>query len=938
MEVLMKTKMLLQTTGLTIFMMLLTTFLTNAQIPIQGLAVDHEGIAVWDADGTGPEPAATGHPIPWGWGNAPYYAASRDYDDIDPDPGAALCHFLDSITGFPLFVQALSNNGFLPGQVKVKCGLCTQKDDIEGEDWFNFDTMHFYNRYDMYYYIELNGEPMTTGYIKNIASYIPSTSNIGQTKTSFTQPVDASANSSDEVKAVATAFLADMNGQELRFNISKVVTGFFNENGRDGAFVDIVSGDLEKGLPELPFTGLATDHEGLACWNADGTGPEPEATGHTFWYGGTEWWITYYFASRDYDGIDTDPNAGLGHFMGVPTGFPNLEVQLDYRGFTLDQLTAKSDIATLGNDIEGEDWGLDGNIHWYHTYGNTITIEIADEPILECVIDTNYGFWDMNNPYDNWWSYTNYATMSDISANASSDAQHVAASFLKDLGGHSIKFYSEGNDAPGVIDDNGRDGVFQEILDATMEAKLPAGSHIWDNEVSGTWDIAGSPYIVMGPLIVPDGETLIIDPGVVVQFNTTEMFLINGCILAEGTTENPIIFTALDNSIRWGGMGWDQPAVSNETSKFKHCTFEYAYAYDPENLPGYNSGGAIRVNDYEKIEISHCLFRYNLADKPGEYNPAGGAILLVESSLQISHCIFHDNQAGHGGAIALSTNSNSVIDNCLFYNNEAINWYGGVLLTYTDCSPLFINCTFADNYAIHGGGVAELQHGGVATFTNCILWGNSAGSGQGQISSYDPEDCMLTITYSDVEEGLNGIDPDIQTTYLNNIEFDPEFMGPGEEFPYALSETSPCIDAGSPSDWYMIAALDIIGNERVFDGDQDGSSVIDMGAYEYAGSSASVILGGNTGPDFVNSDIQVQCYPNPFTESTTVTCNLLDESTVTLKIYSMNGQLISTPVNEVRQDGKHELEFIGTGLPPGIYFFRLQAGEKVITKKIVKLE
>ena len=44
----MKTKTLLQTTGLTILMMLLTTFYSNAQIQIQGLAVDHEGIAGWD--------------------------------------------------------------------------------------------------------------------------------------------------------------------------------------------------------------------------------------------------------------------------------------------------------------------------------------------------------------------------------------------------------------------------------------------------------------------------------------------------------------------------------------------------------------------------------------------------------------------------------------------------------------------------------------------------------------------------------------------------------------------------------------------------------------------------------------------------------------------------------------------------------------------------
>jgi len=339
----MKTKMLLQTTGLTIMIMLLTTYFTNAQIPIQGIAVDHEGFAVWDADGSGPEPYGVGHPHPFGWGSSSYYGASRDY--IDNNPEAAMCHFLDNITGFPLFVQALNDNGFSPGQCKVKSGLSDLKDDIEGEDWFTFNDMHYYNRYGAYFYIELNGEPMISGYTNYNNASISSTGSSWYNETNFTKPVDVSGNSSSEVQAVAEAFLADMEGQELRFITN---TSFSDEyiigNGRSGGYFDIDSGYLEKGLPELPSVGLEADHEGLACWNADGTGPEPEVYGHTFWYSGTEYWTTYYYASRDYDDIDPDPDACLSHDIDIGTGFPNLKVQLDYRGYTIDQLTAKSSI------------------------------------------------------------------------------------------------------------------------------------------------------------------------------------------------------------------------------------------------------------------------------------------------------------------------------------------------------------------------------------------------------------------------------------------------------------------------------------------------------------------------------------------------------------------------------------------------------------------
>ena len=52
--------------------------------------------------------------------------------------------------------------------------------------------------------------------------------------------------------------------------------------------------------------------------------------------------MAYYVASRDYDNIDPDPDAAFAHFTGAGTGFPNLEIQLAYRGYTIDQLKTKA--------------------------------------------------------------------------------------------------------------------------------------------------------------------------------------------------------------------------------------------------------------------------------------------------------------------------------------------------------------------------------------------------------------------------------------------------------------------------------------------------------------------------------------------------------------------------------------------------------------------
>ncbi|MBE0637865.1 MAG: T9SS type A sorting domain-containing protein [Bacteroidales bacterium] len=926
----MKTKKVLQSTALTVFILLLTGFFTNAQIPFEGLVANHEGIAIWDADGTGHEPAAVGHPHPFGWGGSRYYCASMDYDNIDPDPNAALCHALGGMTGFPLFEQALIDHGFSPGQVKIKNGLITEGNDTEGEDWFTFNNKHHLNRYDGYCFIELNGEPMILFYCKNnFTSYDQSVYNRWQFETSYSRPFDHSQNSSAPVKEVAAAFLQDLDGNEIRLVGEIESTGiFFDGNGRlDGIFFNVLSGYLKKGMPELPFTGLASAHEGISAWDADGTGPEPQAFGHTFTYNGISWWMAYYIASRDYDDIDPDPNAALSHFTDAGVGFPNLNVQLEYRGYTMDQLKIKSGLATLGNNIEDIDWGLIGSTHWYHHYGNVVTLEIAGEPILEYVIDTNYGTRDVATINYNWSTQSSPSTLNDISANASGNAQHVAASFLKDLAGHSMKTYMEGQGTPGTINANGRDGVFHEINMGKLIPALPAGTLIWENEVSGTWTLAGSPYIVMGYLIIPDGEILTIDPGVEVKFNTTERFDIQGCLHAEGTEELPILFTAVDPDVKWGGMVWDQTPATNPNSALNHCIFEHSYAYGLET--GYNCGGAIRINLVDSIGISHCIFRYNGADKFTMNNPAGGAIAMFECSMHISHCIFHDNSSSWGGAIIIGTHSDPVVDNCLFYNNEStfVGGGGGAGLSWDNSSPHFVNCTFADNHAVDDGGAYELELGGKTTFTNCIFWGNTAVIGASQISiRMDNPVPFLNVYYCDVEDGEYGITPGFQGEYLFNIEDDPEFVNAGGWL-YLLGDSSPCIDSGTldpgylPVEWICPLTC-LCGNQRIL-------GIIDMGCYE---SSITIVLAENK--DYGNAVLQV--FPNPINSKPTIEFYLEIESSVQLSILDIHGRIVYETEASELQSGKNQLSFDAGSMAPGVYFCRLQKGDKDLLRKMVK--
>ncbi len=77
-----------------------------------------------------------------------------------------------------------------------------------------------------------------------------------------------------------------------------------------------------------------------------------------------------------------------------------------------------------------------------------------------------------------------------------------------------------------------------------------------------------------------------------------------------------------------------------------------------------------------------------------------------------------------------------------------------------------------------------------------------------------------------------------------------------------------------------------------------------------------------------------QNYPNPFNPSTTIRYALPQRSHVTLMVFNTLGQRIATLVNDEVEAGYHEVRFDGAGLASGVYFYRLQAGDFVQTRKL----
>jgi hypothetical protein len=81
-----------------------------------------------------------------------------------------------------------------------------------------------------------------------------------------------------------------------------------------------------------------------------------------------------------------------------------------------------------------------------------------------------------------------------------------------------------------------------------------------------------------------------------------------------------------------------------------------------------------------------------------------------------------------------------------------------------------------------------------------------------------------------------------------------------------------------------------------------------------------------------------QNYPNPFNPITTINYSIPSGSFVQLVVYNSIGQEIANLVNETIESGNHSVEFDASNLPSGIYFYKLQAGSFVETKKMILLK
>lgn len=231
----------------------------------------------------------------------------------------------------------------------------------------------------------------------------------------------------------------------------------------------------------------------------------------------------------------------------------------------------------------------------------------------------------------------------------------------------------------------------------------------------------------------------------------------------------------------------------------------------------------------DSMTLKNCVIKDNRA------NRYGGGVYSEYVTMTIENCFFVDNTGGSGGGLFIY-HTNPTLVNCVFSRNKATSPFGGGAMRGVTSSPTITNCTFSNNVTagLYGGVLASHD----AVVTNCIFWGNSDSTGNGESAQLQIGG-TATVTYNCIQGLVTGGDFDSGSN-TNNIgdgageapffidESDPDgvfnVFGTIDDG-LIIWEDSPCADSGSNAAAEGIAE-DITGLSRIVNG------TVDMGAYE----------------------------------------------------------------------------------------------------------
>ena len=311
-----------------------------------------------------------------------------------------------------------------------------------------------------------------------------------------------------------------------------------------------------------------------------------------------------------------------------------------------------------------------------------------------------------------------------------------------------------------------------------------------------TWTKAGSPYVVTGTTAVPANETLTIEAGVDVLFDTGVGLLVSGALHVHGAVDDSVRFVPSDSG-GWGGIRIENA----DSSSLSWCRISGVRR--SEHMVTL-AGGGLRVAN-SRVHLTHVAITGNELNA-GEYaataarDPRGGGIAILDNAVvTVSHGVIGYNRvsgsiwvsnyepprpAAIGGAIVVRDASMSLYNTLIVGNSATAS--GAAIWG----SATLVNCVVASHppesyYPGPGPPLPGILLHGRFRLNSCIVWGNAGDA---------PGPTNIVVEHSNVSfDDTDGVWPGV-----GNLRADPLFADTltGD---FSLLPGSPCIDAGDPA-------------------------------------------------------------------------------------------------------------------------------------------
>ena len=274
-----------------------------------------------------------------------------------------------------------------------------------------------------------------------------------------------------------------------------------------------------------------------------------------------------------------------------------------------------------------------------------------------------------------------------------------------------------------------------------------------------TWTSGDSPVIVTSSLLVQQGVTLTIRPGVEVRFDPGLALQVNGELVARGTADTPVVFTSNDPDPAPGDWGFilftdtSVDAVYDGTGDYvsssilEHCVIQYAGASNDHALRihqsgpftdrctvGDNHGGGIAASS-GSARIMHTTVSENngrgitiddgmttLSGNTVVRNFSGGIAIFGGTAIVSSNTISENEGGGiHVGGGSFTVSNNTIVGNITLGDGAGITVGGGIVTVSGN--------KIMENLALGSGGGVAITSGTVTLADNVITENTSSNAG-----------------------------------------------------------------------------------------------------------------------------------------------------------------------------------------------------------------